>query len=71
LQARAELGTDDMDDLLSAPRMVLQQFIDKWFPNEEELPSISQKRLNKLLLDVSGRAELRPVARLCSLTAVP
>jgi len=47
-----------MTHLLSAPRLVLQQFIDKWFPDEEELLTISQKRLNKLLLDVSAKAEL-------------
>lgn len=54
LQAR-ETGGDELDDLVSAPRMVLQQYIDKWFPEDpEEIARMSEKALSKLLLDVSG-----------------
>lgn len=58
LQARAD-GGDEMDDLLSAPRMVLSQFVDKWFPDaDSETTAFPTSRLQKLLLDVSS--ELRP-----------
>jgi hypothetical protein len=54
LQARAD-GGDEMDDLLSAPRMVLSQFVDKWFPDaDSETTAFSTSRLEKLLLDVSS-----------------
>ncbi|KAF6265098.1 hypothetical protein COO60DRAFT_1114902 [Scenedesmus sp. NREL 46B-D3] len=50
--ARAD-GGDEMDDLLSAPRMVLSQFVDKWFPDAEaETLAFPTSRLQKLLLDV-------------------
>jgi hypothetical protein len=53
LQARAD-GGDEMDDLLSAPRMVLLQFVDKWFPDaDSETTAFPTSRLQKLLLDVS------------------
>jgi hypothetical protein len=53
LQARAD-GGDEMDDLLSAPRMVLSQFVDKWFPDaDSETTAFPTSRLQKLLLDVS------------------
>lgn len=53
VQARAD-GGDEMDDLLSAPRMVLSQFVDKWFPDAEaETSAFPTSRLQKLLLDVS------------------
>lgn len=50
---------DELDDLLSAPRMVLTQFVDKWFPcnpdGDEPLPSgMNIKMLKRLLVDVSG-----------------
>jgi hypothetical protein len=52
-QAR-EAGGDELDDLVSAPRMVLQQYVDKWFPEDpEEVPVITERALKKLLLDVS------------------
>jgi hypothetical protein len=53
LQAR-EAGGDELDDLVSAPRMVLQQYVDKWFPEDPaDLARMSEKALRKLLLDVS------------------
>lgn len=53
-QARESAGGDELDDLVSAPRMVLQQYVDKWFPEEpEELARMSERSLKKLLLDVS------------------
>lgn len=55
-QAR-EAGGDELDDLVSAPRMVLQQYVEKWFPEDPaDLARMSNKALKKLLLDVSGRA---------------
>jgi hypothetical protein len=54
VQARAD-GGDEMDDLLSAPRMVLSQFVDKWFPDaDSETTAYPTSRLQKLLLDVSS-----------------
>lgn len=49
---------EELDDLLSAPRMVLTQFVEKWFPCDpdgEEPPSagMNTKMLKRLLLDVS------------------
>lgn len=39
---------------MSAPRMVLQQYIDKWFPDDPaDLPRMSDRAIKKLLLDVS------------------
>eukprot|EP00879_Flechtneria_rotunda_P009637 GHRR01010084.1.p1 GENE.GHRR01010084.1~~GHRR01010084.1.p1 ORF type:complete len:1075 (+),score=467.79 GHRR01010084.1:930-4154(+) len=51
--ARAD-GGDELDDLLSAPRMVLTQFIDKWLPAKpnEEIPGMPGRELDKLLIDV-------------------
>lgn len=52
-QAR-EAGGDELDDLVSAPRMVLQQYVDKWFPEDpSELARLSTRSLKKILLDVS------------------
>lgn len=52
-QARESAG-DELDDLVSAPRMVLQQYIDKWFPDDPaDLPRMSDRAIKKLLLDVS------------------
>lgn len=45
-----------MDDLLSAPRMVLSQFVEKWFPGADSSADAVDMKLgvlNKLLLDVS------------------
>jgi hypothetical protein len=53
VQAR-EAGGDELDDLVSAPRMVLQQYVEKWFPEDPaDLARMSNKALKKLLLDVS------------------
>jgi len=35
--------------------MVLQQYVDKWFPDDPaDVPRISEKALKKMLLDVRG-----------------
>jgi hypothetical protein len=54
-QARAADGDNELDDLLSAPRLLLSQFIAKWVAAKaEELPEMPQAAAEKLLLDVSG-----------------
>jgi hypothetical protein len=55
-----------MDDLLSAPRMVLSQFVDKWFPDaDSETTAFPTSRLEKLLLDVSFRVSEPDCALFC------
>jgi hypothetical protein len=53
LQARNEMG-DDMDDLLSAPRLVLHQFVERHFPDgtKGSVAGVSLSTLQRLFLDV-------------------
>lgn len=54
-QARAADGDTEHDELLSAPRMVLSQWVGKWIPDDPQLlPGMPQAVMNKMLLDVSG-----------------
>jgi hypothetical protein len=55
LQAHAAEGDGELDELLSAPRLLLAQFIAKWVAaTAEDVPTMPQAAAEKLLLDVSG-----------------
>jgi hypothetical protein len=55
LQARAAEGDSELDELLSAPRLLLSQFIAKWVAAQpDDVPAMPQAAADKLLLDVSG-----------------
>jgi hypothetical protein len=54
VQAREEAG-DEMNDLVSAPKMVLGSFVRNWFPVDEELVSLSPRDQDKLLLQVRSK----------------